>query len=157
MFPVYLRTMKSEKEKMQSGELFNPLDKELTAERTRVRLLLKKFNDLPEDQPKAISKLMKELMPGARSFWIQRPFYCDYGYNIIVGERVFFNYNCVVLDVGKVTIGNRTLFGPAVQIYTVTHPMDFKERAAGLEKAIPVTIGEDVWIGGGAIICAGVT
>ena len=143
---------------MQSGEWFNPLDKELTAERTKTRLLLKKFNDLPEDQPKAISKLMQELIPnGARGFWIQRPFYCDYGCNITVGERVFFNFNCVVLDVGKVTIGNRTLFGPAVQIYTVNHPMDHKQRASSVEIALPVNIGDDVWVGGGAIICAGVT
>lgn len=143
---------------MEAGELFDPLDSQLMAERTRARILLKKLNDLPEDQPRGISKALKELIPqAARGFWIQRPFYCDYGYNIIVGERVFFNFNCVVLDVGKVTIGNRTLFGPAVQVYTVTHPMRHDERALGVERALPVTIGDDVWVGGGAIICAGVT
>jgi maltose O-acetyltransferase len=76
---------------------------------------------------------------------------------MIVGDKVFFNFNCVVLDVNQVTIGSRTLFGPNVQIYTATHPLDHVTRATGLESAKPITIGEDVWVGGGAIICPGVT
>jgi maltose O-acetyltransferase len=79
------------------------------------------------------------------------------GSNIYVGENVYFNFNCVVLDVNKVTIGPRTLFGPNVQIYTATHPMEYKIRAEQLELGLPINIGEDVWVGGGAIICAGVT
>src|SRR5690606_13722448 len=85
------------------------------------------------------------------------PFYCDYGYNIMLGEKVFFNFNCVVLDVMKVVSGSRTLIGPNVQIYTATHPLNYKERAAGVDFAKPVKIGEDVWIGGSAVICAGVS
>lgn len=76
---------------------------------------------------------------------------------VIVGDKVYFNFNCIVLDVMQVIIGSNVLFGPAVQIYTVTHPMDYKERSSGLEFAKPITIGSDVWIGGGTIICPGVT
>jgi maltose O-acetyltransferase len=88
---------------------------------------------------------------------IQPPFYCDYGSNITLGDGVYMNFNCVVLDVCQVSIGSRTLIGPAVQIYAATHPMSVKERASGLEAGKPVSIGEDVWIGGGSIICPGVS
>lgn len=88
---------------------------------------------------------------------IEPPFFCDYGTNIRVGDRVFFNFNSVVLDVAEVVVGSDTMFGPAVQIYTATHPMDYRERRAGLEAGKPVTIGSDVWVGGGAIILPGVT
>jgi maltose O-acetyltransferase len=87
---------------------------------------------------------------------MQPPFFCDYGSNIYLGERVFFNFNCVVLDVCAVTIGDYTLFGPAVQIYTATHPMN-PELRRKQEFARPITIGSDVWVGGGAIFCPGVT
>ena len=97
-------------------------------------------------------------MPQASpDLWLQPPFYCDYGYNIKVGERVFFNFNCIVLDVAPVIIGSRTLFGPNVQVYTATHPLNPMERSSGLEFAKPIVIGEDVWIGGSAVICPGVT
>jgi len=88
--------------------------------------------------------------------WMQPPFFCDYGSNIHLGEKVFFNFNCVVLDVCPVRIGSYTLFGPAVQILTATHPLDAAERRRGLEGATPIEIGADVWVGGGAIICPGV-
>lgn len=88
--------------------------------------------------------------------WIQPLFHCDYGTNIRVGEKVFFNFNCVVLDVMEVKIGSNVLFGPAVQIYTAMHPMSAVERRTWLEYAKPVEIGSDVWVGGGAIICPGV-
>ena len=86
---------------------------------------------------------------------MQPPFFCDYGSNIQLGERVFFNFNCVVLDVCCVTIGDHTLIGPAVQIYTATHPLDAAQRRLA-ESGKPVEIGSDVWIGGGAIILPGV-
>ena len=143
---------------MLSGELYDALDTELAQDRLRTRLLLKRINDLGEDQAEERSKILRELIPGAgEGLWIQPPFYCDYGYNIQLGEKVFFNFNCVVLDVAAVTIGSRTLFGPNVQIYTATHPLDYKERASGLEYAKPISIGEDAWIGGSAVICPGVT
>lgn len=118
----------------------------------------KRLNNTSVDDNETLNAVLKELMPNAgKDLWIQPPFYCDYGYNIEAGEKVFFNFNCVVLDVMKVSIGSRTLFGPNVQIYTATHPINFKERAIGLEYAKPITIGEDVWIGGSVIICPGVT
>ena len=150
--------MKTEKEKMLSGELYDALDKELSDERLRARLLIKALNETAEDQPEERERILKELMPNAGpGLWLQPPFYCDYGYNISTGEKVFFNFNCIVLDVMPVTIGDRTLMGPNVQLYTATHPLTVRERQTGLEYAKPITIGRDVWIGGGAIICPGVT
>ena len=86
---------------------------------------------------------------------MQPPFYCDYGSNMHLGEKVYFN--CVVLDVAPVTIGARTFFGPNVQIYTATHPINYRERASGLEAGKPISIGEDVWVGGSVVICPGVS
>ena len=150
--------MKTEKDKMIAGELYDPLDQQLSEERLRTRLLIKELNDTREDQVEERSRILKELIPHAGDgLWLQPPFYCDYGTNIKLGERVFFNFNCVVLDVTYVTIGSRTLFGPNVQIYTATHPLNHIERASGLEFAKPIVIGEDVWIGGSVVICPGVT
>jgi len=143
---------------MLSGELYIALDPELSEERLQARLLLSELNSSREDEAEKRDSILKKLIPDAGAgFWLQPPFYCDYGYNISTGEKVFFNFNCVVLDVMPVKIGNRTLIGPNVQIYTATHPMDYRERAAGLEFAKPVMIGEDVWIGGSSVICPGVT
>jgi maltose O-acetyltransferase len=147
----------TEKQKMLSGQLYNARDKELSEDRLRARLLLKALNQSGEDEAERKS-IINELFPHVgKDFWLQPPFYCDYGYNIIIGDGVFFNFSCVVLDVMKVTIGSKTLFGPNVQIYTATHPMNHRERTVGLEYAKPVTIGEDVWVGGSAVICPGVT
>ncbi|NDK54557.1 sugar O-acetyltransferase [Pontibacter fetidus] len=150
--------MQTEKEKMLAGELYDPLDPQLSEERLQARLLLQQLNNSHEDYPIERSRILKELIPNSgEGLWLQPPFYCDYGYNIIVGEKVFLNFNCVVLDVMPVTIGSRTLFGPNVQIYTATHPLNYKERASGLEYAKPITIGEDVWVGGSVVICPSVT
>lgn len=150
--------MKTEKEKMLAGELYNPLDPELCNERIRARLYLKTLNDTADDEPTKREFVMRKLLPNAgEDLYVQTPFYCDYGYNIIIGDRVFFNFNCVVLDVMPVKIGSRTMFGPNVQVYTATHPLDAAERASGVEYAKPITIGEDVWIGGSTVICPGVT
>jgi maltose O-acetyltransferase len=149
--------MNTEKEKMIAGELYDPLDKELSDERLKARLLIKKLNDSREDQTEERSLILKKLIPNSGTdLWLQPPFYCDYGSNIIIGDKVFFNFNCVVLDVTLVTIGSRTMFGPNVQVYTATHPINHKERASGVEYAKPITIGDDVWIGGSAVICPGV-
>jgi maltose O-acetyltransferase len=150
--------MRTEKEKMLNGELYNPLDKQLTDERKRARQLTKKFNTTTEDQAEERTQILKELVPNAGDkLWIEPPFFCDYGSNIYTGEKVFFNFNCVVLDVMKVEIGSRTLIGPNVQIYAATHPEDYKVRGSGVEFAKPVVIGNDVWIGGSAVVCPGVT
>jgi maltose O-acetyltransferase len=150
--------MKTEKEKMLAGELYNATDQQLSEERVQTRLLIKQLNESREDEGEVREKILRQLIPGAGpNLWLQPPFYCDYGYNIITGERVFFNFNCVVLDVTYVRIGSRTKFGPNVQVYTATHPVNYKERSSGLEYAKPIAIGEDCWIGGSAVICPGVT
>jgi len=142
---------------MLSGELYDPLDTQLTEERLRTRLLIKALNDTREDETAERLRILRELIPQAGAgLWLQPPFYCDYGSNMVLGEKVFFNFNCVVLDVMQVTIGSRTLFGPNVQLYTATHPMDYKERASGLEFAKAIRIGEDVWVGGSVVVCPGV-
>ena len=148
--------MPSERDKMLAGELYDPLDPELAAQRTRARDLCRSLNDTGEAQQQERRRILAELFgKGGDTVWMQPPFYCDYGTNITLGERVFFNFNCVVLDVCPVSIGDYTLFGPAAQIYTAMHPMDAQERR-GREFAEPVEIGTDVWVGGGAIICPGV-
>lgn len=148
---------RSEKAKMLAGELYDPLDPELVAERRRARLLLHEYNATRDDQPDERGRLLRELIPrqGAR-LWIEPPFHCDYGSHITVGDGVYFNFDCVVLDVARVRIGSRVLIGPAVQIYAATHPLSAVERRTGLELGRAVVIGDDVWIGGGAILCPGV-
>lgn len=149
--------MRTEKQKMLAGEPYDARDSELSAGRRRARLLFKALNDTRDDQQEERARLVRELIPGAgRDVWIEPPFFCDYGTNITLGDRVFFNFNCVILDVAPVTIGSRVLFGPAAQVYAATHPLDAAERSSGLESGRPVWIGDDVWIGGGAIVCPGV-
>ncbi len=143
---------------MIAGELYDPLDPQLVEDRIQTRLLLKALNESREDDPEERNRILKLLLPNSlNNLWLQPPFYCDYGYNIQIGERVFFNFNCVVLDVAPVRIGNRTMFGPNVQIYAATHPLDPMERSSGLEYGKPISIGDDVWIGGSVVICPGVT
>lgn len=148
----------TEKEKMLDGQMYRPLDEELSAERERARLLFQKINVMDEARREDRVRLFYELMGKAgQNLWIEPPFYCDYGYNIEVGDHVFMNFNCCILDVMKVRIGNYVMFAPGVQVYTATHPLEANARKSGREYAKPVTIGNDVWIGGNAIICPGVT
>ncbi len=148
--------MKSEKEKMLAGELYNPLDPVLCTERRRARDLCQALNQTADAQEKERAAILRDLFGAETDVWIQPPFYCDYGTNIRLGKKVFFNFNCVVLDVMEVVIGDNVLFAPAVQIYTATHPVSAAERRTWLEFARPIEIGSDVWVGGGAIICPGV-
>jgi maltose O-acetyltransferase len=149
--------MRIEREKMLAGELYDPLDPELVAARNLARDLCQDLNATREEQQAERRRILVELFgAGGDSVWMQPPFFCDYGANIRLGERVFFNFNCIVLDVCEVTIGDFTLFGPAVQIYTAMHPMNAELRRKQ-EFAKPITIGSDVWVGGGAVICPGVT
>lgn len=148
--------MPSEKNKMLAGELYDPLDPELTAARDRARDLCQELNATRERDHEQRRAILKQLFGrGGDSVWMQPPFFCDYGSNIFLGQRIFFNFQCVVLDVCAVTIGDFTLFGPNVQIYTATHPMNAVLRRTQ-EFAKPIEIGSDVWVGGGAIICPGV-
>src|SRR6266567_8632908 len=148
--------MRSEREKMLAGELYDPLDAELVAARTRARNLLWEYTATREADEVYRRRVLRDLFgSGGDTVWMQPPFFCDYGTNIRLGQRVFFNFNCVVLDVCEVRIGDFTLFGPAVQIYTATHPMNAELRRTQ-EFGKPIEIGSDVWVGGGAIICPGV-
>jgi maltose O-acetyltransferase len=148
--------MPTERERMLAGEPYNPLDPELVRLRERARDLCHDLNASRERDGDLRRRILTDLFgKGGDSVWMQPPFFCDYGSNILLGERVFFNFNCVVLDVCRVTIGDFTLFGPAVQIYTATHPMNAEERRKE-EFGKPIEIGSDVWVGGGAIICPGV-
>jgi len=150
-------TTATEREKMLAGELYDPLDPELAAMRVRARDLCQDLNATREGDVEERRRILLALLgSGGETVWMQPPFFCDYGTNIHLGERVFFNFNCVVLDVCEVRIGSFTLFGPAVQILTATHPLDADLRRKQ-ELAKPITIGSDVWVGGGAILCPGVT
>jgi maltose O-acetyltransferase len=149
--------MPSEREKMLAGELYDPLDPELVVARARARDLCQALNATREADADQRRRLLVDLFAaGGDEVWMQPPFYCDYGSNISLGKRVFFNFNCVVLDVCAVRVGDFTLFGPAVQIYTATHPLEADLRRSR-ELGKPVTIGSDVWVGGAAVILPGVT
>jgi len=149
--------MKTEKEKMLLGELYNGRDQELIKERKKTKQLLYQLNIKEYFNNKNTLKIVKELLPNsAPNIYIEPPFFCDYGYNIFCGENVYFNVNCVVLDSAKVIIGSNVMFGPGVQIYTSNHPKNFLERRQ-VEDAKPITIGNDCWIGGNSIILPGIT
>ena len=148
--------MLSEWEKMVSGALYDPHDPDIVLARTRARDLLQRLNVTGEADGEERGRILQQLLgKGGDTVWVQPPFFCDYGVNIELGEKVYFNFNCVVLDVAPVTIGDFSLFGPSVQIYTATHPFDARLRRTQ-EFGKAVTIGSDVWVGGGAIICPGV-
>ncbi len=149
--------MKSEKEKMLNGELYLASDPELLKERRHAKRLLRQLNVTEYLVTKPSKDLIKALIPNAgQHFYIEPPFHCDYGYNIYCGDHVYFNVNCVVLDTMKITIGSNVLFGPGVQIYAASHPLDKVVRRT-LEFSKPVVIGNDCWIGGGAFILPGIT
>ena len=142
---------------MLAGEMYDPLDPELVTARARARDLCQDLNATREADETGRRRLLRELFgKGGDTVWMQPPFYCDYGANIELGERVFFNFNCIVLDVCRVRIGSFTLFGPAVQIYTAMHPLNAEQRRRE-EFGKPIDIGSDVWVGGGAMILPGVT
>lgn len=148
--------VKSELEKMLAGELYDPADPLLVRMRAQARDLCWALNETREAQRAERRQLLQQLLgSGGDDASIQPPFFCDYGSNIHLGSRVYFNFNCVVLDVCEVRVGEFTMFGPAVQIYTATHPLNAVERRKK-EFSKPIEIGSDCWIGGGAIICPGV-
>ena len=149
--------MNSEKEKMLAGELYLASDDVLLKERRHAKRLLRKLNITEYLVTKTAKTIIKELIPNTgKNFYIEPPFHCDYGYNIHCGDNVYFNVNCVVLDTMVIKIGSHVLFGPGVQIYAASHPSDAETRKT-LEFSKPVTIGDNCWIGGGAIILPGVT
>ena len=143
---------------MLAGELYRANDPELEADRSAASAWMVRYNAALGASDEERRALLRELFAEAGDGAVIRPpFYCDYGYNIRIGPEVFFNFNCVVLDVVTVTVGARTQVGPAVQIYAADHPRDPAVRRTGAEFGRPIVIGQDVWIGGGAIILPGVT
>jgi len=147
-----------EKEKMISGEIYNPADPELFYDRHNAKALCQKYNNLcPSDTEKKRAILKKLLGKTKEQCCIEPNFYCDYGYNIELGENFYSNHNLVILDCAKVKAGDNVFIGPNCGIYTACHPTNSTERIKGIEFAKPVTIGNNVWIGGNTCILAGVT
>ncbi len=149
--------MKSERGKMEAGEWYCCIDPELDTLRMLARCAVHAHNSAPPYKRGAIAPDLRELFSAAEEAFIEAPFHCAYGINISLGSGVYLNSGCAILDAAPVSIGDGTMLGPAVQIYCPEHHRDMALRKAGLERARPVTIGNDVWIGGGAIILGGVT
>lgn len=147
---------RSEKEKMLAGETYNCLDAHLEAERQATKKLLRAYN-LTEGEPERQPILRQLLGHVGENSIIWPPFYCVYGYNIHLGDQVFFGVQCTVLDTNEVRIGNHVMFGPLVQIYCAAHHLLAEPRNRGLEVAKPIVIADNVWVGGGAILLPGVT
>lgn len=155
----------TEKEKMLKGEHYNSRDEELLRMYHKARRLLKEYNHLDsqffEERERILTELLGKVEKGV---WIETPFFCDYGENIFIGENTFVNTNCMFLDNNTITIGKNCLIAPYVQIYTATHPINASERIIQdgestryLTSTKPVTIGDNVWIGGNSIIFPGVS
>ncbi len=150
--------MATEKQKMLAGELYVATGEELAADARRVAEWMDRYNaSIARTQRDHASLLREMLAEVGEGSYIRPPFHCDYGYTISLGRGVFLNFNCVILDVVRVTIGDGTQIGPGVQILTADHPRDPIQRRAGLEFGRPIAIGANVWIGGGAIVLPGVT
>ncbi len=150
--------MKSEKEKMLSGKLYQAMDAQLVTERVNARRLTRLYNETLETEGQKRTELLKELFGSTgENLYIEPTFRCDYGYNIHLGENFYANFDCVFLDVCEIRIGDNCFIAPGVHIYTATHPIDAAERISGAEYGIPVTIGDNVWIGGRAVINPGIT
>jgi len=150
--------MKSEKEKMLSGELYHAFGEELSREQQKARILIYEYNAIHPENSKRKKEVLNELLGEAgENITIEPPFRCDYGYNIKVGENFYANFNLVILDCASVKIGDNALIGPDVGIYAAGHPLHHSVRKEGLEYALPVVIGDNVWIGGHVVINPGVT
>lgn len=150
--------MDSEKEKMLNGDLYDADTPELLSERERARKLTRRYNRTTADDTEKQRDLLEELFGSlGEECYVEPPFRCDYGYNIHVDEDFYANFDCVILDECRVDIGRNCLIGPGAHIYTATHPLDADERITGQEYAKPVTISDNVWIGGQAVLNPGVT
>lgn len=149
---------KSEKQKMLAGEYYCSNSVELLKERTFAKLLTYKYNSLsPNDRNEKLDILTQLLAKIGSGVEIEPNFRCDYGYNISIGDHVFINYDCVMLDTCQIVIGNNVLIAPGVHIYTAGHPLDVDTRVQDIEFGKPISIGNNVWIGGRAVINPGVT
>ncbi|WP_373819986.1 sugar O-acetyltransferase [Glaesserella sp.] len=143
----------SEREKMLAGELYDAADPELKAGRARAREIVYRLNQLPPSQLTERNVLFRNLFgQTGQYFHIELPFRCDYGNHIFLGENFYSNYNCTMLDVATITIGNNVMFAPNVSLFTAGHPIDPEKRNSGLEFGMPITIGDNVWIGGNTVV-----
>lgn len=149
----------TEREKMLAGLLYDAnADPQLLQERTICKDKCQQFNQLMPSQREAQNTLLRQLLGSVgEHFEILAPFWCDYGVNITIGNHFFANHNCVILDAGKVTFGENVFIGPNCGFYTAAHPLDAARRNQGLEYAQPITVGDNVWIGGGVQVMPGVT
>lgn len=154
-----MRGKMTEKEKMLAGMIYDAnYDKELIEERKIAKDLCYDYNQLRPSDEEGQRQLMKQLLGKTNgSFCIVAPFYCDYGYNITIGQNFFANHNTVILDGAKVAFGDNVFVGPNCGFYTAGHPIDFVQRNMGLEYALPITVGNNVWIGAGVHVMPGVT
>lgn len=143
---------------MLAGELYRASSAELTLDRRRAQVVLARYNAISDGEPDLLLSLLRDVMGSVGDGTVVMPrFTCDYGYNIRLGRNVFINYHCIFLDCAPIDIGNDVQIGPAVQLYTAQHPLEANVRRSGLESARPIRIGNDVWIGGGAVVLPGVT
>ena len=150
--------MTAEKENITAGRLYDVKDEVLVKERCEAKELLFLYNRLAPSESGERNKLMRKLLGSAKgNFHIEPPFHCDYGYNIHLGENFYANTGCVMLDGAEIVIGDNVLLAPNVGLYTAGHPISVSQRVKGFEYAYPVTIGNNVWIGGGTVILPGVT
>ena len=150
--------MPSEREKMLAGELYRASDPELVAAHLRAQQILMRYNATQPTESHVRDSLLRELLGAVGESAMVKPhFACDYGFNIQAGRNLFVNYGCVFLDCAPIVLGDDVQIGPAVQIYTATHPLDPVARRSGLEAARPVHIGNNVWIGGAAVLLPGIT
>jgi len=149
----------TEKEKMLNGELYDAdHDETLIKERILAKELCKKFNEIDLSNIEERKNIIKKLFGNTKEvFWIEPSFWCDYGYNISIGEKFYVNHNCVILDAGKVEFGENVMIGPNCGFYTSGHPLDFNIRNTGLEYAKSIKIGNNVWVGGNVVVLPGVT
>lgn len=150
--------MPTEKEKMLRGELYRYASAQLTRERARARDLMKFLNASGEEDLELRQRIITKLFGAVGDqIFIDLPFYCQFGSNIYLGNDIFINLNCFFLDNARIDVGDRVMFGPNVQLYTGSHPLDVETRRKYLEFAKPIRIGSDVFVGGGVIVCPGVT
>lgn len=153
-----MKKVKGQKEKMLAGELYVADDPQLYAAHLRAQAILARFNATPVDAVDERRAMLADLFARFGDGAVLKPtLRCDYGFNISIGERTFINFDCVLLDCNRIVIGNEVQFAPGVHVYTATHPLDAKQRRSGVEYALPVVIGDGAWLGGGAIVCPGVT
>lgn len=149
----------SEKEKMINGEYYKPLeDEQLAKDRIKVKDLCFKYNSLTSSKEKERTVLIKQILgKTGKQIFVESNFFCDYGYNIEVGENFYINHNCVILDCAKVTFGDNVFIGPNCSFYTPIHPLDSKTRNTFIERAEPIKVGNNVWFGGNVTVLPGVT